>query len=47
MVACGKKTQGQYDACVQDCGSEPWPQNYIACRATTCDKTEKECEDWQ
>jgi hypothetical protein len=47
MVTCGTQTQAKYDACVQDCGSEPWPQNYIECRATTCGKTEKECENWQ
>jgi hypothetical protein len=44
MVSCGEQTSSEVTACVNDCKTEPWPENYIRCRTTTCGKSEAECE---
>jgi hypothetical protein len=44
MVDCGLQAQADYDACVADCRTEPWPGIFIDCRATLCGATEVQCE---
>ncbi len=46
MVECGELAQTGRNSCVADCESEQWPGNYRQCRATTCGKTDSECESF-
>ena len=42
---CANSDWGSIQECVADCQTEPWPQNYIECRSTTCE-SDSVCESW-
>ncbi|MBN2497317.1 MAG: hypothetical protein JXR96_22175 [Deltaproteobacteria bacterium] len=46
MIECGDLEAGERDDCLTECSTEPWPDHYVECRATTCGKSEAECESW-
>ena len=45
-ISCGDAFDTELNACVADCKDEPWPGNYIDCKATLCGTSDRQCEDF-